>query len=126
MLNIRRVMSRKSQYDNKGFTLIELVIVIAIVSILVAIAIPSFIGYVETANRRVCNLNCLQLEQSYNEYLAIEKIRHSEETVITFLKDNNKICPKHGVISYEEEIFRCGIHLNEDQKEDDDDEVPYL
>ena len=39
--------------ENKGFTLIELMIVIAIIGILVAVAIPNFIAY---RNKTYCSL----------------------------------------------------------------------
>ena len=127
MRNTGQVMSINNQCDNEGFTLLELIIVIAILSILAAIAFPSIIGYIEMTNERVCNLNCLELEKTYNTYLEIENIQHTEEIFTKFLEDNDEICPRHGEISYKEGIFRCKIHLNEDQDEDDDEEeVPYL
>ena len=41
----------KRQASKKGFTLVELMIVIGIVAILVALAIPSYTQYVRKANR---------------------------------------------------------------------------
>ena len=41
----------KHETNSKGFTLIELMIVIAVVAILVALAIPSYAQYIRKANR---------------------------------------------------------------------------
>jgi type IV pilus assembly protein PilE len=41
----------KHKDDNRGFSLIELMIVVAVVAILVALALPSYTSYVRKANR---------------------------------------------------------------------------
>jgi type IV pilus assembly protein PilE len=50
-LILKEESDMKHETNSKGFTLIELMIVIAIVAILVALAIPSYTQYIRKANR---------------------------------------------------------------------------
>lgn len=58
--------------DGKGFSLVELIIVIAIIGVLTAIAIPGYVGYQKKATKTEAytNLEALRLlqEQYHAEY----------------------------------------------------------
>jgi len=57
--------------NKKGFTLIELIVVIAIIAILAAIAIPSFIGITDEANKKVDVANATNIATAVNSYNAL-------------------------------------------------------
>jgi len=68
-----------------GFTLVELIIVVAIISILASIAIPAYNGYVETSKRSDAQASLMALA------IAQEKYRASNPTYTTVITDLNGV-----------------------------------
>ena len=56
----------------KGFTLVEIMIVVAIIGIIIAIAIPGFLRAREVSRARACAENLMKVEGSKEQY-ALEK-----------------------------------------------------
>ena len=61
---------RRLHGRQKGFTLIELMIVILIIAILVAIAVPVYLAATSAAKRRTCQGNQRTIDSAINAYLA--------------------------------------------------------
>ncbi len=61
---------RKLQKDSQGFTLVELMIVVAIIGILAAIAIPNFMAYQFRAKRAEAPTNLQAIKTSQESYRA--------------------------------------------------------
>jgi prepilin-type N-terminal cleavage/methylation domain-containing protein len=64
----------------KGFTLVEIMIVVAIIGLLAGIAIPNFIKARETARKNAC-VNNLRLIDSAIQQWALEENKNSTDQV---------------------------------------------
>ncbi|WZL73669.1 prepilin-type N-terminal cleavage/methylation domain-containing protein [Clostridiaceae bacterium 35-E11] len=119
-------MNKKSD----GFTLVELIIVIAILGIIAAIAVPRFTGFKSMAEERVCGANRKTVQRMYSAFLVENDIDHEDSIFNQFLTRNfDKICPSRGVIRYEDGKVKCSVHRNEQQPPEEEspgEEVPWL
>ena len=82
-----------------GFTLVEIMIVVAIIGLLASIAIPNFVKARTTAQRQACIANLQQIDGAIQQWAA-ETRRGENETVtgpdiLPYLK-NAVVCPSGG------------------------------
>lgn len=116
--------------DHKGLTLIELLAVIIILSVISAIAVPMFYGYIEKAEKEVCNSNRAQIKKDYEAYVVFNGNSEQEITFSSFIKNYGEdLCPSGGVFSYSNGEIECSVHGSQsydDSDGDKEEEVPYL
>ena len=89
----------KVRNTKKGFTLVEIMIVVAIIGLLAAIAIPNFVKARTTAQKNACINNLRQLDGAIQQY-ALENKKAASDTIgltdcTPYLK-NSVVCPAGG------------------------------
>ena len=70
-------MTRLRQHVMKGFTLIELMIVVAIIGILAAVAIPAFMKYIRRSKTVEATMN---IRKIYDSSVAYYEAEHADPT----------------------------------------------
>ena|SRR5689334_8307896 len=91
---------KKTMFTNeRGFTLIEIMIVVSVIGLLAAIAIPNFIKARTTSNRTACINNLRQVSAAVQQWaLETKKNPNSPVTaddVLPYMK-SSVICPSGG------------------------------
>lgn len=102
----------RSRRTKKGFTLAELLIVIAIIAVLVAVAVPVFAGRLDRAKEATCKANRRSLYgRVVTEHILTN--RPYSELFDEFVVSAG-ICPAEGVFSWEDDGYtgtiKCSFH----------------
>jgi type IV pilus assembly protein PilE len=84
----------------RGFTLIEIIIAVAIVGILAAIALPSYQRYVVRSNRADSQQALLQMSMQAERYFTAQNSYVSSAALTAFLQSNITAAQRNGIYTY--------------------------
>jgi prepilin-type N-terminal cleavage/methylation domain-containing protein len=97
-----KIRMKNRTLSNKGFTLVEIMIVVAIIGLLAAIAIPNFVRARTTSQTNACINNLRQIDGASQQW-ALET-KQSGDATVTFANiqpylKNAVTCPAGGAAS---------------------------
>ena len=100
-----RKLQRRVRWSRKGFTLVEIMIVVLIIGILLAIAVPNFIKARETSRTKSCIANLKQIDAATEQWAMDNKASQGATVPLanligagsttTYMK-NTPTCPSGG------------------------------
>ena len=73
--------------SKKGFTLVELMIVVVIMAILVAVAVPIYSAVTSNARKKTCAGNCREITGQLNSFFMGKTISKTGTLTVTYATD---------------------------------------
>jgi prepilin-type N-terminal cleavage/methylation domain-containing protein len=87
-----------------GFTLVEIMIVVAIIGLLAAIAIPNFVKARTTAQKNACINNLRQIDGAKEQWALEKKLAPGAASVDgeveAYIKNGRPLCPAGGTYTF--------------------------
>lgn len=96
----------RSDVRERGFTLVEILIVVAVIGLLATIALPAFVRARVTSQKTVCISNLRQIHSGKEQWAMINNKANGaavvEAEVQEFIKGHGgPQCPGHGTYNYQ-------------------------
>lgn len=92
-----KTIARMFTKTNKGFTLVEIMIVVAIIGLLIAIALPNFLEARKKSQRNTCRANLKQIDGATQIVLLESNCTVTMDTLVTAFIKSTPLCPSRSV-----------------------------
>jgi prepilin-type N-terminal cleavage/methylation domain-containing protein len=113
-------MLKMLKNNEKGFSLVELMVVVVIIGVLVAIAIPVYNITTDRAERGACHANQRMIEGAASQYaMNTGKSINDVNDLNEYFKNGTPTCPSGGTYTYDIEDGKVSCDKHDHYSEED-------